>query len=178
MTGHSREPAPLNRSQLPNPTARRQPWLPIALIIVGATIVAALLWPQQSDPEYPTPSPCRMVLRRIAQAMYMYAQVGDRFPDSLDALVRAGHVTDADLSCPDASRKGLPSAKYAYLGGLGVSDDRTLVVAYEQPTNHWGNGANMLFVDGHVDFVRPPRFQAELNRAQAYLARPASRANR
>ena len=54
-----------------------------------------------------------------------------------------------------ATNAATPSVAYIYIAGQGVINDPRNVLMYEPPENHAGEGANVLFADGHVQFIRP-----------------------
>jgi prepilin-type processing-associated H-X9-DG protein len=53
---------------------------------------------------------------------------------------------------------------YVYVGnGLTTSTvDGNTLVAYEPPDNHQGDGMNMLFGDGHCEWLTPDRLKEDL----------------
>ncbi|RMF78023.1 MAG: type II secretion system protein [Planctomycetota bacterium] len=122
-------------------------------------------------------------LRAIGQACHIYAnENGDRFPDSFETLVAAGMITPEMLISPRDFRKPLPPERLARLKELGalspqnpqagvlpssfvligglslgeVKDPARTVLAYELVPDI--EGGNVLFVDGHVEWLDFPRF--------------------
>lgn len=100
---------------------------------------------------------CASNLRAIGQACYMYAlNHGDRFPPDFQALVKDENVTAAHFRCPSADvPEGDLNACYVYVAGQSTSDDPTGVLIYEKKRCHGDEGGNVLFVDGHVEFIKP-----------------------
>lgn len=94
-------------------------------------------------------------LRGIGQACMIYANDNDdRFPPDLDTVVQGGFVTEIQLRAPtdDAWQPG--GCSYVYVAGQSMASDPRNVLAYERPDVNDGEGANVLFVDGHVEFMR------------------------
>ena len=103
---------------------------------------------------------CAANLRGLGQALYISAQ--DRkdgaFPPDLETLLEEKTVSRAKFICPSsaASPDDGPHACYIYIPGSTTSSHPTNILIYEKPDNHTDNeGANVLFQDGHVDFVTP-----------------------
>lgn len=99
---------------------------------------------------------CMANMRGIGQALYIYAQDDGRFPPNLEALVEAKTSTMRQFHCPssDADEEDI-HACYEYIPGITTSSDPTLVVLYEINNPHQGEGGNVLFQDGHVEFIKP-----------------------
>jgi prepilin-type processing-associated H-X9-DG protein len=122
---------------------------------------------------------CGSNLRQIGQAIFLYAQDnGGQYPPSLAELLAHEDITAEVMTCPSsnderssgastaevvadlkAAETNAPGHKhclsYVYVGGelnaKTVAD--TAIVAYEPLENHDGDGANVLFGDGHVEFI-------------------------
>jgi len=114
-------------------------------------------------------------LRLIGLAMELYAnEHNDVFPDGFSTIVAADQLTPNVFVSPlseDTPATGATIqtllAKFAEPGhcsyvycGAGVSDtgDPTIVTAYDPSTESAG-GLNVLFLDGHVEFVPSPASQ-------------------
>jgi prepilin-type processing-associated H-X9-DG protein len=139
----------------------------------------------------------------IALAILRYQEAHNgRYPASLAELLTQGNTEPGTLVCP-ASNDDLPvlpeppadgsgydanavaaalavpgHLSYVYCGhadwvpGLVPQD---AVVLYEPLTNHGGDGANVLYADGHSDWIEMPR-AARLIAAAAATTRPVSAA--
>lgn len=128
------------------------------------------------------PEQCGAMLKSLGQALYLYTQSnGGAFPDSFQTLA----INDPDLFpgmffCPwtreytifprespliDVLKAGTPRISYIYTGnGQTITSPPAAILAYEPLENH-GSGSNVLFVDGHIEFLEKSmakRFIAEL----------------
>ena len=184
----SPQPTPLDyASPSSNPRHRTRP-----LTWVVASVVAALLLYSILTPKYDYGRPianrvkCGSNLRQIGQAISLYANENQgRYPDRLGDLIFQDIATTVFI-CPasndEAAAPG-PTTQassanihagghlsYIYLGkGLTGTQPATMVIAYESLTNHANTGMNVLFGDGHVEFIFLPAattLLAELNAGQ------------
>ena len=184
----SPQPTPLDyASPSSNPRHRTRP-----LTWVIASVVAALLLFSIFGPSGTRSRPvanlvkCGSNLRQIGQAIMLYANEHQgRYPDKLGDLMDQD-ITTAVFICPasndtDAVPGPTPQASsanvhagghlsYIYLGkGLTGTQPATIVIAYEPLTNHNNTEINVLFGDGHIEFVHVPAATtliAELNAGQ------------
>jgi len=114
-------------------------------------------------------------LKQIGVACHVYASDhGDEFPASLDVLLDAGLIT-ADVLVsprdphPNAGAGAAPSS-YTLIGGQDAGRDPRNVLAYETPISD--EGTSVLFVDGHVEWMRPEPLTAALRATFQRLGRP------
>ena len=90
---------------------------------------------------------CLNNLRQIAVAYQEYVAKHDgKCPKTFDDL-RVYGVTDQVLQCPAAGGTAIPS--YQLLCGTNAAD----VILRESPANHRGEGGNVAYGDGHVEWV-------------------------
>jgi prepilin-type processing-associated H-X9-DG protein len=130
---------------------------------------------------------CASNLRMIGQAIQMYAnENGGMFPDSFERVLLTQDLTSGEFVCPSSSDTPSPGAtnvsqapalskgghlSYVYVGKGMTSRILTspnagrTVLAYEPMTNHRNDGCNVLFADGHVEFVPAAQAQALISRA-------------
>lgn len=107
---------------------------------------------------------CAANLNGIGQAIYLHANEHDgQFPENLDVLLKAEAIESKMLVCPASGRKeGDPKPCYAYIAGQTMKSDPKNVLVYDVEAFHGSEGANVLFQDGHVEFVTPYARVAEL----------------
>lgn len=123
---------------------------------------------------------CEMNLKSIHTAMNHYANEHQgQYPESLEQLAQSAGPTllrsfacyaTADTPAPTLDKLhegGHLSYIYHGKGKLAANFGENDVLVYEPLSNHRGAGANVLFGDGHVEFLTPA------NLAE-YLARPAT----
>lgn len=108
---------------------------------------------------------CAMNLRQIGQAISVYAEEHQTLPDSFITLHAATDLPDEIFICPSSNDQPaniqrqsdlVGHCSYIYLGA-GQSPqwlkDPNRILACEYPENHKNAGANVLFADGHVDWL-------------------------
>ena len=152
----------------------------VAEILVGASCFILILtiilpWPPTRDG-----SPrvyCANNMRQIGLAAIMYANDNQgHLPDDLGTLVAASDLVPAVCQCPSVEHDQNPPAglagaalaawvnantDYVYLGwGRLAKDDPQTVILYELPRDHGGAGANVLFLDAHVDWITAAKLPA------------------
>jgi prepilin-type processing-associated H-X9-DG protein len=107
-------------------------------------------------------------MRQIGQALMLYARAHQgQYPPRLGCLLADGNVTTEVFVSPlsndtkamgdtiEAREAALESGgheSYIYVPNLNSSVDPRTVVLYEPLTDHSGDGMNVLFGDGHVEF--------------------------
>jgi prepilin-type processing-associated H-X9-DG protein len=55
---------------------------------------------------------------------------------------------------------------YYYATGLTEADPADWVLAYGDPADHGGEGANIVYLDAHVEFVKEPQFSKVIQEFQ------------
>src|SRR5262249_16615952 len=99
---------------------------------------------------------CSANLRGIGQGMQIYAQDDDEFPPNLQALINNLNSTPKQFVCPQSNTPvGHVNACYIYIPGQTGHSNRRNGMIYEKRGNHSDDLANVLFVDGHVESIRP-----------------------
>jgi len=139
--------------------------LTVALLVVGVLFILSTL------PEYGQ-SPrvrCANNLRQIGLACLMYANDhANQYPDNLSVVLRDEDITPEVFVCPSSNdtpargptKQALAAnltagghLSYIYVGkGLTSAAPADAVLAYEPLANHRGEGMEVLYADGHVEF--------------------------
>jgi len=102
-------------------------------------------------------------LRGVGQACWIYANDhGDQLPLDFKVLIDAGLITQGQLqnpSDPDATNTcDYYFVRYPEVAGSPDVLPGDWIFAFSDPAHHNDEGANILFVDGHVAFVKEPEF--------------------
>lgn len=105
-------------------------------------------------------------LRQIGMVCLLHA-TENRGAYPKDPLAAAA-ARDAALSVFDSPLGDSPGGDYAYLyfDGLTVAVGEEVVIAYDRAALDGGDGTNVLFGDGHVEWMPRPRFQRALQRSR------------
>lgn len=156
--------------------------LPISGSIVSPTSIStmamatAILLPSLSRArELSKRTVCAANLRGIGQAMYIYAIDHDnRFPKDFKELLSDGNVIEGNFNCPSSTcENGELDCCYEYIAGQSSTDDVRNVLVYDKEGIHGPeSGGNVLFVDAHVEFVKPySRIQELVEETRLRLAK-------
>ena len=142
-------------------------FLELGLVAIGFFLMGSMCRPSPQSNRIK----CASNLRQIGQALQIYANDHHgEFPPDFDTLIRTEDLTAAVFNCPESNDQPaiIPptgpttqpvfapgNCSYVYLkpakkvDAIGVDD----VLAYESLTNHHGTGINVLYGDGHVDWL-------------------------
>ena len=124
-------------------------------------------------------------LRIIGTGCMMYEEQFNQLPPDLIKLVEIAAATPQLLVSPNSGRKVQRDAKgkpigpfdYVYLGSDLKSEEipepNRIILAYERPEINRNEGTNVLYADGHTEWVSMARFQRDLKRTQDFLAKKA-----
>jgi len=124
---------------------------------------------------------CKNNLKMIGLALHIYSTDHDEyFPQGktaatvIEELV-AGDYLPADSEvfiCPAAAgdheawertkKISAATVSYRWVPGLNVISPPDFIIMYDKSLEHHGNGRNVLFVDGHVEWMREEDFQKRL----------------
>ncbi|MCB9856056.1 MAG: hypothetical protein H6818_10255 [Phycisphaerales bacterium] len=124
--------------------------------VMVAPMTAAILLPSLSRArELSKRTVCAADLRGIGQAMYIHAQDDGRFPSDFQTLIDENNITTKMLICPSTNHVvgDALDACYVIVPGQTTYSDPSNVLVYERRENHDGEGVNVLFQDGHVQFI-------------------------
>ncbi len=124
---------------------------------------------------------CASNMRQIGQAMLLYAnQNKGAYPPDLTTLAKAdGTLSTNMFVCPSGNDTPAPDwahlasgghLSYIYVGnGMNTAAVPNAVLLYENPAEHGGDGMNVLFGDGHVEYEnggQTKRIVQQLNAGQ------------
>lgn len=116
-------------------------------------------------------------LRQIGLGLHTYAATfRGKMPPDLHTLLQKGFAADKRLFENPSRKKHDPTGDYAYVAGLGNLRIQELppgfVIAYEKVDDlDKSEGLNVLFVDGHVEWMEPAAFKKALKKTQDWLAK-------
>ncbi len=147
-------------------------WLWLPIILIGSLFLLSVFLPPSSKigPRASARVHCASNLRQIGQAMLLYANDnGSKYPDHIEDLL-VEEIAPVAFVCPstnDTASAAGPTTQatqanfvtpghcsYIYLGkGFTTAASAETILAYEPLKNHDGDGSNVLFGDGHVEFV-------------------------
>lgn len=155
----------------PEDRSRSRRGVILGCVNLGVLLLLMLLRPHTSgSSETANRIKCASNLRQIGQAIMLYAQGKDeRYPQRLDQLITASDLSPKVCVCPSSNDEEARGASmqeqlaefakpgrcsYIYTGSrLNSSSPANAVLAYEPLKNHEDNGINILFNDGHVEWL-------------------------
>jgi len=165
-------PMPLEYASAFQASQRMPRWLiDLSFGLPTFLLIVSLLLPWfNPDSRSPPRVRCASNMRQIGQALQMWANDhGGRIPDQLFDVLDED-LTASVFNCPSANETPAPGAttravaanltagghlSYVYLGkGLTTQAASDTVLLYEPLANHQNQGMNVLFADGHVDFLQ------------------------
>ncbi|MCH8054331.1 MAG: DUF4190 domain-containing protein [Planctomycetes bacterium] len=124
----------------------------VSLLMILPLMVAILLPSLSRARELAKRSVCGANLRSVEISLRTYVDDYAQEPPSLSALVDENRIGPAMLKCPSADPVTGQAISYLWVGGVDCTNGEN-VVMYEPLQNHGGEGGNVLFCDGHVEFV-------------------------
>ncbi len=133
------------------------------LLVPAASGVAILLPALARARETARRTVSAVNLRSIGMAAHIYAnEHNDRLPKDLQTLVDRQMITPETLRSPRDPSGNAVSYRWVVRGRPGGSrlpdlDPANDILAYETPISH--AGTNVLFVDGHVQWVEPDEWE-------------------
>jgi prepilin-type processing-associated H-X9-DG protein len=111
-------------------------------------------------------------LRAIGMAAHMYAdEKAGKFPASLDELSKDGPGSLNEQSLRSPRDPNPVGSSYVYIAGQTSESDARNVLAYERLVDK--EGTNVLFVDGHVEWMKQPAFARAVRETYRRLDRAA-----
>ena len=109
-------------------------------------------------------------LRGLGQACLIYANDhADKFPDSLQQLVDDGVAAQKQLRSPRDEDQDEDTVSFVYIAGQTTAADPRNVLAYERVFGD--EGTNVLFMDGHVEWMKLDNFKKAVRETYQRLGR-------
>jgi prepilin-type processing-associated H-X9-DG protein len=112
---------------------------------------------------------CGSNLRQIGQGLMLYANDHKgRYPADLVTLIFETDLNPEVFVCPSSNDEKATGpttqalredfakphrCSYIYCGNMSANSPADMVLAYENPENHENDGMNVLYNDGHVDWI-------------------------
>ncbi len=132
------------------------------LLVIPMIMMASILLPSLARArELSKRAVCAANLRGIGQAMRVYANdFNEEYPPNFKTLLKSGIVTKKMFVCPSSTVDVIGVGKdleacYAYIKGQGEWNNPSNVLVYEKADHHGGEGGNVLFCNGTVEFIKP-----------------------
>jgi prepilin-type processing-associated H-X9-DG protein len=164
----------------------------VAVALVLAALIAIASSALDRYREIALREPCAFNLATIGNACLIYANDHQgRFPMNFAEILKETDIPPVCFLCP-YEHSGAPATfpatwpdtdgDYLYTGaGLTTDAPADVIVAREHASAHRGNGAHLLFADGHVEFIAPDKLPAALSASDALRRKweaglPSSRA--
>ncbi|HUW59050.1 MAG TPA: hypothetical protein VMZ92_20605 [Planctomycetota bacterium] len=169
----------------------RPTWWEIVVIAVLLAVLAVFLWPVRVNGPPGWQSVCMNNIRQIGFAMLLYAGEHDgRYPESLGVLLKeepllspktficraSGNKVPVDFpkvrpANPDLSMlDGVDAwSDYVMVKGINHAGRKDVIVLYEKPGRHKGDGRHCFFDDGHVERLSEADFQERMKTQEARM---------
>jgi len=131
------------------------------MTIAGAGVGAGVLMPAMARAREQAKRASSMSnLKQIGLGLHMYANDhDDKLPSDLAAI--SSYVGSSSVFDSPRKPKGFTGPSYIYIPGQTTAMYPGNIVAYENPA-FCQDGVNVLFLDGHVEFMKPEPFRKEL----------------
>jgi prepilin-type processing-associated H-X9-DG protein len=132
-------------------------WLIILIALLAIAAWWMILSPRHGSGSLPPRAACASNLKIIGCGLIIHANANaGRFPDTLDVLMKQGDFDPKHFRCPCSK---LLKPHYVYFPDVDPNSNPPVPVAACKLANHDGHGANVLFTDGHAEWVTPARYK-------------------
>lgn len=127
----------------------------LSLVFVGPLMVAILLPSLARAREHAKRVVCKVNMQGLGMAMLSYAAENNNvFPDDPAKALTGPGISAKNLECPSSGGQ----SNYRYVPGWSTKDGANKPLVYEPIENHGDEGGNVLFVDGHTEWVEKARW--------------------
>ncbi len=126
--------------------------LSLLSLLMVLPMIAVLLPSLSRARELAKRTGCGANLRTVETSRRSYAEEHGQEPPNLSVLLDSGWIAPGTLNCPSVDPAVSQTLPYVWIHGADC-EDADNVVLYEPLQNHGGEGGNVLFCDGHVEFV-------------------------
>jgi RNA polymerase sigma factor (sigma-70 family) len=129
---------------------------------------------------------CAANLKAIGNALLLHANDNrGTYPADLGTLVVSEDITPESFICPNSdtrpiNRAGMSpqemaawvnaNSDYGYIPGFNSAAGPEMVIVFERDTNEFGDGMNLLFGDGHVEFATLANAKLQIQQSIAAAA--------
>ncbi len=147
----------------------------VSMIIVPVLLISILLPSLSRARELAKRAVCAANMRGIGQSLMIYANNNaGEFPPNTQLLIDVGLCTPKVFQCPSEGIDPEAGSDFQYIAGLNPRSPGDWIVLCEDPANHNGEGGNLLYVDMHVEFIKEPAYNTELERVNLEMAESGS----
>lgn len=96
---------------------------------------------------------CTSNIKNVGTTLKIYSVADQGSLDTyIEWAVASGLIDPSSTICPSS---GLSKCNYVWIPPLDTASiESNAVIMYEPKSNHRGEGGNILFADGHAEFVR------------------------
>jgi prepilin-type processing-associated H-X9-DG protein len=162
----------------PNPTNAGFSFVELLIsMLLVAVLYAVVLSPSEQQVRRKKFAECAERLRKSHLALNIYAAdhsgayptiAGAQNSDEVLSLLVPKCTSDTSIfACPSSGKNGV---SFAYAMGLKMTDGAAVPLVSDTATNHGKHGANVVFIDGHVEqFPQPPARELKLPNSAAWL---------
>ena len=133
----------------------------LSSLIVLPLMIAILLPSLSVARETAKQAVCAANLRAVEAALLEYVEKHGQEPPNLTALVDENMLDPRGLICPSVNPAVNQMLPFIWTRNVDC-DDAENIIAYEPIQNHNGDGGNVLFCDGHVEFVLEANWEQTL----------------
>lgn len=146
----------------------------VSMTIVPVLLISIFLPSLSRARELAKRAVCSANMRGIGQSLMIYSRNNaGEFPPNTQLLIDAGLCLPKAFQCPSEGNLLEAVSDYDYVVGLNPRSPGDWMVLTEDPANHNGEGGNLLYIDMHVEFIKEPAYNTELERVNRAMSESA-----